>query len=71
MLNSFYSSGSCISYLAFNQTEWFNSAVNKYTNVKIPNRQQLQAIIPTGLFPFFLKWRNDGTTFCEDRWFKS
>ncbi|CAB4009890.1 SERAC1 isoform X1 [Paramuricea clavata] len=35
-------SGSCISYLAFNQTDSFNSAVNKYINVEVPNRQQLR-----------------------------
>ena len=41
-------SGSCISYLAFNQTEWFNSAINEYLNVKIRNSQQLKTIVPTG-----------------------
>ena len=41
-------SGSCISYLAFNQSEWFNSAINEYLNVRIQNSQQLKTIIPTG-----------------------
>ena len=53
IMNFSHSSGSCISYLAFNQTESFHSTVNKYINLKVPDRQQLRDIIPTGLFLLF------------------
>ena len=46
------SSGSYFGHFLFNQCEWFNLTISKYVGVQIPNKEEIQSLVPTGLLLF-------------------